>query len=46
MFLLSSEENFKNGQIIFKEGSSGDWVYLILSGSVEISRIPKGGSLL
>jgi len=42
MFELASEENFKKGEIIFKEGSSGDWVYVILSGSVEISKFAGG----
>ncbi|MFC1891329.1 TIGR02266 family protein [Thermodesulfobacteriota bacterium] len=38
MFTLVSEETFEKGQVIFKEGSSGDWVYHIISGSVEVSR--------
>ena len=42
MFTIASEEQYQDGQIIFKEGSSGDWVYIILSGSVEISRTIQG----
>ena len=38
MFNIASEETYGDNQIIFKEGSSGDWVYVVLSGSVEISR--------
>jgi uncharacterized protein (TIGR02266 family) len=39
---IASEETHENGHIIFEEGSSGDWVYVILSGSVEISKMDKG----
>ena len=37
MFTIASEETYPDGKMIFQEGSSGDWVYVILSGSVEIS---------
>jgi len=42
MFTLASEETYEDGQIIFKEGSSGNWVYTIISGSVEISKTVDG----
>jgi uncharacterized protein (TIGR02266 family) len=38
MFYTATEETYHDGQIIIKEGASGDWVYVILSGKVEISR--------
>jgi len=38
MYPIASEETYQDGQVIFKEGSSGDWVYVVLSGSVEISK--------
>ncbi|MBW1667663.1 MAG: cyclic nucleotide-binding domain-containing protein, partial [Deltaproteobacteria bacterium] len=42
MFTLASEETYEDGQVIIKEGSAGDWVYVILSGAVEISRTIGG----
>lgn len=39
MFTIASEETYKDGQVIFNENSSGDWVYVVLSGAVEISKI-------
>ena len=42
MFTLASQETYQDGQIIIKEGSSGDWVYTIISGTVEISKTVDG----
>lgn len=42
MFIFSSEETYQDGQIIFEGGASGNWVYMILSGSVEIYRMGEG----
>lgn len=39
---LAIEETYQDGQIIMKEGSSGDWIYIIISGSVEISKEVSG----
>ena len=38
MFMLANEETYSNGQTIFNENSPGDWVYIIISGNVEIYR--------
>ena len=46
MHALASEETYANGQVIFKEGSPGDWVYVILSGEVEISKVIEGRSVV
>ena len=42
MFQTAIEEKYKDGDIIFEEGSSGDWIYVIESGAVEISKIMHG----
>ncbi len=42
MYHIASKETYKDGQIIFKEGSSGNWIYVVLSGSVEISKTIGG----
>lgn len=41
-YQIASEETYKDGQTIIEEGSSGDWVYVVLSGSVEISKTIGG----
>ncbi len=38
MFDAVTKEFYENGQVIFAEGSSGDWFYIMMSGSVEISK--------
>jgi len=42
MFTFASEETHEDGFVVIKEGSSGDWLYVVLSGAVEISKIIKG----
>ena len=42
VYIVSAEENYHYGQVIYEEGSSGDWVYVIISGLVEVSRQIEG----
>ena len=39
---IALEQSFNDGEIIFEEGSSGDWVYVVVSGAVEVSKTIKG----
>ncbi|MCF8068923.1 MAG: cyclic nucleotide-binding domain-containing protein [Desulfobacterales bacterium] len=39
MYNVATEEIFNDGQLIFGEGDSGDWIYVIESGSVELSKV-------
>ena len=38
MFQIASYESFEDGQVIFEEGSHGDWIYIVDEGTVEISK--------
>jgi uncharacterized protein (TIGR02266 family) len=40
--MTASEEVYQDGDIIIEEGTSGDWVYVIQSGAVEISKTIEG----
>ena len=42
MFDIASKEVYGDGKIILKEGSTGNWMYVVISGKVEISRIIEG----
>ena len=42
MFNIASEDTYQDGETIIAEGSTGDWVYVVLSGMVEISRTVEG----
>ena len=41
-FNIALEESYHDGDVIFKEGNSGDWVYVVLSGAVEVSKAVDG----
>jgi CRP-like cAMP-binding protein len=38
MFDFSTEETYRDGQIIYKEGNAANWIYVIESGAVELSK--------
>lgn len=38
MYQTAKEEHYHDGQVILQEGSYGDWIYVIESGAVEISK--------
>lgn len=40
---LSSEETYESGEIIIEEGTSGDWVYIILEGQVKVTKRTAAG---
>lgn len=42
MFQIASYETFQDGQVIFEEGSNGDWIYVVEEGLVEISKTIDG----
>jgi len=46
IYSITHEETYTNGQVIFKEDSAGDWLYIILRGSVETSRNVEGRKLI
>jgi CRP/FNR family transcriptional regulator, cyclic AMP receptor protein len=43
MLPIATNETYEDGQIIFEEGSHGDWIYVIESGAVELSKAVAGG---
>jgi len=46
MFKIASYETFQDGQIIFEEGSNGDWIYVVEEGKVEISKNVDGQKIV
>jgi CRP/FNR family transcriptional regulator, cyclic AMP receptor protein len=42
MFTFASEETYEDGHVIIKEGTAGDWLYVVISGAVEISKMIQG----
>jgi CRP-like cAMP-binding protein len=38
MLQIASYEKYKDGDVIFKEGDAGDWIYTVESGAVELSK--------
>ncbi len=46
MYQIAAYETYQDGQTIFEEGSSGDWIYEVDSGSVELSRMVGGQKII
>lgn len=46
MFQIAAYEKYSDGQVIFKEGTHGDWLYIVEDGIVEISRVVDGNKIL
>ena len=42
VYNIALEEAYRDGETIFEEGNSGDWVYVVLSGEVEVSKTVEG----
>ena len=40
---ISQEEEYNKGDTIIKEGSRGEWVYIILEGSVKVKKMTAKG---
>jgi CRP-like cAMP-binding protein len=43
---IASEQKYEDGEIIFEEGKSGDWVCVVLEGAVEVSKTVSGGKFI
>jgi len=46
MFQVASYETYENGQVIFEEGTYGDWIYVIDEGAVEIFKTLEGQKVI
>ncbi len=46
MFQVADEHTYEDGQIIWEEGSHGDWIYLVQTGKVELSRKVRGEKVI
>jgi CRP-like cAMP-binding protein len=42
---VAKEEDYKDNDTIVKEGTSGDWIYVILEGQVKVKRMTAKGHL-
>jgi CRP/FNR family cyclic AMP-dependent transcriptional regulator len=46
MFQVATYETFEDGAVIFADGANGDWMYVVESGEVEISKIVNGRKIV
>jgi CRP-like cAMP-binding protein len=45
-FHIVEQERHSDGDIIFDEGASGDWIYVVMKGEVEIYKTVKGKKIV
>jgi CRP/FNR family cyclic AMP-dependent transcriptional regulator len=43
---IASYETFQDGQVIFKEGDNGDWIYILMDGEVELTNAEGNRKIL
>lgn len=43
---IASEQKYNDGEIVIEEGKSGDWVCVVLKGSVEVSKDVSGNKFI
>ena len=43
---IASEQKYDDGEIVIEEGKSGDWVCVVLKGSVEVSKNVSGNKFI
>lgn len=46
MYPIANYETFQDSQLIFAEGSYGDWIYVVESGNVELSKTVDGEKII
>ncbi|MEW6264950.1 MAG: Crp/Fnr family transcriptional regulator [Thermodesulfobacteriota bacterium] len=44
--VIATEERYGDGDIIFEEGAAGDWIYVIVSGEIEIFKNIRGKKIV
>jgi CRP/FNR family transcriptional regulator, cyclic AMP receptor protein len=43
LLYIRDEETYSDGEVIFQEGTFGDWVYVVIEGQVKVvKKTPKG----
>jgi CRP-like cAMP-binding protein len=46
VFQIAAYEKYNDGQVIFQQGTHGDWLYIVEEGGVEISRMVNNKKIL
>lgn len=46
MFQISTYETYQDGQVIFREGDNGDWIYVLDEGEIKLTKELDGQQIL